>query len=537
MSEGQEMRDAVIIGAGVTGIYMLHRLLGMGLDATIVEAAARPGGTWNKNRYPGCRFDSESYSYGYTFSKEIFSEWKWSEHYAAQPETLRYIDFVVDKLNIREHMQFNSTVKAARFDEKNSCWHIEIEDGRTISARYLCTAVGLLSAPTLPSVDGIDQFRGQSFHTYNWPEEEVELKGKKVAVIGTGATGVQIISEIAGKVDQLTVFQRRPNWCAPLHNSPVSDKDHEEYIADFDNIVETIRASPSGFVHVPVMQTSSDVPEEERYAFWEELYAAPGFGIWVGNYIDVNRDPEANKEFSEFIAKKTRERLDDPEVADILIPKDHGFGSRRVPLETKYFEQYNRDNVQLVDLSKAPIERVTTKGIKTTEKEYEFDLIIYATGFDAITGSFDRMEIIGRDGVKLADKWQDGPKTFLGLQVPEFPNLFTIAGPQSASHGSNFPPAIVSIVDWSCGLIQYMRDHGYTTSEPTNEAHQRWEKDVRDSYETTLIPTAKSWFTGFNSNVKGHDKMRYMVYLRGAVNYRQALDEVSSSDYRGFELN
>ncbi|MDP6978987.1 MAG: NAD(P)/FAD-dependent oxidoreductase [Myxococcota bacterium] len=534
--EQQETHDAIIIGAGVTGIFMLHKLLGMGMDVTVVEAAARLGGTWNKNRYPGCRFDSESYSYGYTFSKEIFEEWKWSEHFAGQPETLRYLEFVVDKLGLIDHMQFGCTVKTATYDEEGRCWHVELEGGRTLSARYLCTAIGLLSAPTLPRIDGMGDFEGESFHTYDWPEEEVVLAGKRVAVIGTGATGVQIISEIADKVDQLTVFQRRPNWCAPLHNSPVDDQTHEDFKSRFDEWVELIQASPSGFAHQPIIRRTKDVPKEERYAFWEELYASPGFGIWVGNYFDATLDPEANAEFSEFIARKTRERIDDPEVADILIPKDHGFGTRRVPLETRYYEQYNRDNVRLVDVSKSPIECITAKGIKTAEEEHEFDLIIYATGFDAITGAFDRMEIIGRDGEKLADKWMDGPQTYMGIQVPGFPNLLTLAGPQSASHGSNFPPAIEAVCGWACGLIEYMRDNGYETCEPTNAAHEEWEKSVREAYGNTLIPTAKSWFTGYNSNIEGHDKMRYLVYLRGAVNFRSELVDVSSNGYRGFDI-
>ncbi len=533
----KEMHDIVIIGAGVTGIYMLHKALEMGMNATIVEAATRPGGTWNKNRYPGCRFDSESYSYGYTFSKEIFDGWKWSEHYAGQPETLRYLNYVIDKLDIRDHMQFNCKVNTARYDEETLLWQVELENGRTLTARYLCTAIGLLSAPTLPRIDGIDDFKGESFHTYDWPEEEVVLKGKKVAVIGTGATGVQIISEIADKVDQLTVFQRRPNWCAPLHNSPVDDQTHEDFKTNFDDYIEMIQSSPSGFAHIPVMEKSTDVPEDERYAFWEKLYASPGFGIWVGNYYNVNLDLEANAEFSEFVAKKTRERIDDPEVADILIPKDHGFGSRRVPLETNYYEQYNRDNVRLVDVSKNPIERITETGIKTADEEHEFDIIIYATGFDAITGAFDRFDIIGSNGEKLADKWIDGPKTYMGIQVPGFPNMFTLAGPQSASHGSNFPPAIQAVVGWACGLIEYLEENGKTVCVPTEEAHEKWEASVREAYEHTLIPTAKSWFTGYNSNLDGHDKLRYMIYLRGAVNFRSELVDVSSNGYRGFAIS
>ncbi|HEC03882.1 MAG TPA: NAD(P)/FAD-dependent oxidoreductase [Phycisphaerales bacterium] len=528
--------DAIIIGTGVTGIYMLHKLQEMGMDAIAVDAAERPGGTWNKNRYPGCRFDSESYSYGYSFSKEIFDEWKWSEHYAGQPETLRYLEFVIEKLGIRDHMQFNRVVTSATYDEAKNVWNVKFADGETLTSHYLCTAVGLLSAPTLPRIDGMEDFQGESFHTYFWPEEEVKLADKKVAVIGTGATGVQIISEICDKVGSLTVFQRRPNWCAPLNNSKVTDAQHEEYKAGREDWFERMSHSPSGFPHMPVGQKVTEVPREEREAFWEKLYGESGFGIWVGNYYDITIDEDSNAIFSEFIAKKTRERIDDPKIADILIPKDHGFGTRRVPLETNYYESYNRDNVHLVDASATPIECITKKGVKTTEKEYEFDLIIYATGFDAITGAFDRIEIVGRDGEKLADKWIDSPVTYLGIQVPGFPNMFTLAGPQSASHGSNFPPAIEAVCGWTCGLIEHIRENGYETVEATNEGHEVWEKDVRAAYGATLIPKAKSWFTGHNSNVDGHDKLRYLIYLRGAPAYRDTLVGVSSDGYRGFAM-
>ena len=385
MNQNIEHRDAIIIGAGVCGIYMLHKLLEMNLDVTVLEAGEGPGGTWYSNRYPGARFDSESYTYGYSFSKVILQEWDWSEHFAAQPETLMYLNFVVDKLSVRDHMLFCCKVTTTRYDEDDNLWYVHLEDGRCLSARYLCTAIGMLSAATLPNIEGVNDFQGESFHTYYWPHEPVSLAGKQVAVIGTGATGVQVIADIADKVGSLTVFQRRPNWCAPLHNRPITDEEQQRIKASYDEIFAQCMSTPNGFLHGPDRRDLKQVPEAERLAFWEELYASPGFGVWLGNFRDVLLDPEANAEFSEFVAGKIRQRVKDPAVADKLIPKDHGFGTRRVPLETHYYEAYNRDNVRLVDINETPIERITHTGIQTSAEHTEFDVIIYATGFDAIT--------------------------------------------------------------------------------------------------------------------------------------------------------
>lgn len=532
------MRDVIIIGAGVTGIYLLHRSLEQGLDATVLEASEGPGGTWYRNRYPGARFDSESYTYGYSFSKEIFEEWNWSEHFASQPETLRYLNFVVEKLGIRDHMQFGCTVKAARFDEEKNCWHVELEDGRVETGRYLCTAIGLLSAPTMPKIDGVDSFKGKSAHTYYWSDENLgDLKGKKVAVIGTGATGVQVISEIADKVGELTVFQRRPNWCAPLKNSPIDDETQTKLKANSDEMFATIHNTRSGFVHTHDSRSYHAVTADERLAHWEDLYASPGFGIWLSNFVEVMMLPKENAEFSNFIADKIRSRVKDPVIAEKLIPTDHGFGSRRVPLETFYYEAYNHDHVHLVDVNETPIEYITPKGIKTSDKEYDFDVIVYATGFDAITGAFDRMDITGTGGQKLADKWKEGPVTCYGVQVTGFPNLFTLAGPQSASVASNFPPAIEAVVGWVSGVISYLNDKDFSRIEARQKTEDDWTADIKKSYEGSLLASAKSWFTGYNSNVEGHDKLRHMIYLGGLPAYRKHLVEEAENDYQGFELS
>ena len=531
-----ESHEVIIIGAGVCGLYALHKMREMGLDVALLEAGGDLGGTWYWNRYPGARFDSESYSYGYSFDPEILEQWNWTEHFSPQPETLRYLNFVADKLSLRGDMQFNARVCAAVFDESAFVWRLTLEDGRELSCHLLLTAIGMLSAATLPQFKGMDNFQGESFHTYQWPQEPVDLAGKKVAVIGTGATGVQLIGEIADKVGELTVYQRRPNWCAPLHNAPIDADTMARIKASYEEIFALCERTPGGFMHEPDRRKLAEVSEEERLALWEELYAAPGFGIWLGNFRDVLIDPEANAEFSEFIAQKIRQRVDDPAVAELLIPKDHGFGSRRVPMETHYYEAFNRDNVTLLDVNKAPIERITAHGIQTADGERSYDLIVYATGFDAITGAFDRMDFTGVNGQKLAEKWRDGPLTYLGMGVSGFPNLLTLAGPQGASVSSNFPPNIEFSVNWAVGLIEYFRAHGYTRMEPTAASEAQWLQEVQAGYEGSLLSTAKSWFTGYNSNVPGHDKLRYLMYLSGSPRYRQRLEAVAQENYGGFSF-
>ena len=527
--------EAIIIGAGVAGIYQLYRLLELGVDVTVLEGGGDPGGTWYWNRYPGCRFDSESYTYGYSFSKELLQEWNWSERFSGQPENLRYLNYVVDKFDLRKHMQFNCKVEAARFDESANLWRLDVSDGRELTCRFFIPCLGLLSAPTTPRMEGMDRFEGRSFHTYYWPQDPVELIGKKVAVVGTGATGVQVIAEIADKVGELTVFQRRPNWCAPLNNGPISEEEMADIKSRYGEIFEKCSRTPGGFEHEPDRRGFYDVPREERLAMWERLYGEPGFGIWLQNFREIFTDEAANAEFSEFIAGKIRGRVEDPALAEKLIPKDHGFGVQRVPLETRYYEAYNRDNVHLVDLQETPIDQITPSGIRTTDREYDFDIIVYATGFDAITGSYDRIDIQGIDGRKLRDKWVDGPVTFLGMQVSGFPNMITIAGPQSGSASTNYPRGIEVSVDWATELLEYMWKNSYTRMDATPEAEQEWSEHVAAMYSTMLMRKAKSWFTGYNSNVEGHEygKVRHLVYNGGAPKFRKKIKAVAEQGYQG----
>jgi cation diffusion facilitator CzcD-associated flavoprotein CzcO len=531
--------EVIVVGAGVAGIYQIKRLVDLGIDATVLDSAPDLGGTWYWNRYPGCRFDSESYTYGYSFSRELLDEWHWKERFSGQPENLRYLNHVADKFDLRKHMQFNCAVEAAHFDEAADLWRLKLGDGRELTCRFVVLAVGLLSAPTLPRLPGLDDFKGRSFHTYYWPHEPVEIRGKKVAVIGTGATAIQIIGEIADKVGDLTVFQRRPNWSAPLHNSPISDAEMADIRARYDEIFAACARTPGGFEHEPDRRGFHEVSREERLALWDKLYEEPGFGIWLSNFREIFMDEAANAEFSAYIADRMRKRVSDPEVAETLIPRDHGFGVQRVPLETNYLEAYNRDNVHLVDISKTPIERITEKGLRTSVRDYEFDIIVYATGFDAITGAYDQIDIRGLGGEKLFDKWKDGPSTFLGMLTHGFPNLLMPTGPQGASATTNFPRGIETGVNWCTELMRYMWARGMSRADVTRAAEERWAAHVAKMYEIMLMRKAKGWFTGYNSNIDGHEagKVRYFVYNGGTPKYVGIINDVAAGGYQEIALS
>jgi cation diffusion facilitator CzcD-associated flavoprotein CzcO len=527
--------EAIVIGAGVAGIYQIKKLVDLGIKATVLEAAPDLGGTWYNNRYPGCRFDSESYTYGYSFSRELLDDWHWKERFSPQPENLRYLNHVADKFDLRRYMQFNCRVEAARYDEAANTWTLSLSDGRRLTAHYVILTTGLLSVPTLPRLAGMDRFKGRSFHTFYWPHEGIDLSDKKVAVIGTGATAIQVIAEIADKVGHLTVFQRRPNWAAPLGNSKISDAEMASIRKRYDEIFATCARTPGAFEHEPDRRGFWEVSREERVKLWDSLYDQPGFGIWLSNFREIFTDEAANAELSEYIADRIRRRVKDPAVAETLIPRDHGFGVQRVPLETRYYEAYNRDNVRLVDISKTPIECITETGLKTSAGGHEFDVIVYATGFDAITGAYDHIDINGLDGEKLADKWKDGPSTFLGMLVAGFPNLLLPSGPQSGSASTNYPRAIEIGVDWCTGLMEYMRMRGLDRVEATKEAEERWTRHVTEMYGMMLMRKAKSWFTGYNSNVPGHEagRIRYFVYNGGTPKFVATINKIAANDYEG----
>jgi cation diffusion facilitator CzcD-associated flavoprotein CzcO len=528
--------EVVIIGAGLSGMYQLHMLRKLGLDVHVFEAGDGVGGTWYWNRYPGARFDSESWTYGYSFDKDILQEWEWSEHFSAQPETLRYCNFVADKLDVRRDITFNARAKSAHWDEDANEWEVAFEDGRRTRSRYLITAIGPLSAPTMPVIPGVGDFEGEAYHTGLWPHHPVSFEDKRVAVIGTGATGVQTITEVAKTVGHLTVFQRTPNWCAPLVNGPITPEEQKEIKAHYDEIFERCRNSFGCFYHDADPRNALEVSKEEREAFYEKLYNSPGFGIWMGNFRDVLIDKAANDTITEFVRRKIRQRVKDPKLAEKLIPTNHGFGTRRVPLESGYYEVYNQDNVELVDLRETPIERITKSGIRTADREFEFDMIIFATGFDAITGAFDRIDIRGTGGQKLKDKWADGPHTYLGLQVAGFPNMLTLVGPHNAATFCNIPRCIEQNVEWVTELMRYMHGKDLTRIEATQAAEDAWTQHVHEAASRLLAMQVDSWMTGINRNVEGRATRTFMAYAGGAPQYRKKCAEVAANGYEGFVL-
>jgi cation diffusion facilitator CzcD-associated flavoprotein CzcO len=526
--------DVIIIGAGMSGLYQLYRARALGLKVRVFETGTEVGGTWYWNRYPGARFDSESYSYGYSFSKELLDEWEWSEHFAGQPETLRYCKYVADKFDLRRDIQFRSRVTAAVYDEATRSWTVTLENEQRFRTRFLVTAIGPLSTPTLPRIEGRDDFKGQSFHTARWPKEKVDLAGKRVAVIGTGATGVQTIQTIASEVGHLTVFQRTPNWCAPLHNGKIDAETQKRIKAGYPEMFARCQETFACFIHTPDPRGAFEVTDEEREAFYEKLYAERGFGIWQGNFKDILTDRAANKTISDFVARKIRERVKDQKVADKLIPKNHGFGTRRLPLETFYYEVYNRDNVELIDIKDTPIERITPKGIKTSEKEHEFDIIIFATGFDAITGAFDKIDLRGVGGVRLRDKWKHGPETYLGLMVEGFPNMMMLMGPHTAL--GNIPRSIEYSVDWVTGLIRFAHAKGLTRLEATAGGVESWTDHVKALGAGLLSNEVDSWMTGINRNVEGKSTRIVARYSGSAPAYRAKCDEVAARGYDELKL-
>jgi cation diffusion facilitator CzcD-associated flavoprotein CzcO len=526
--------DAIIVGAGMSGLYQLYRLRELGMKVRVFEAATGVGGTWYWNRYPGARFDSESYSYGYSFSKDLLEEWEWSEHFAGQPETLRYLNYVADKFDLRRDIQFESRVTAALYAEETRSWSVTLEDGSQFVARFLITAIGPLSTPTLPRIEGRDSFEGKSFHTARWPKQPVDFVGQRVAVIGTGATGVQTIQTIAKDVGHLTVFQRTPNWCAPLHNGRIDAETQKRIKAGYPEMFARCQETFACFIHTPDPRGAFEVSDEEREAFYEKLYGERGFGIWQGNFRDILIDRKANATISDFVARKIRERVKDPKVAEKLIPRNHGFGTRRLPLETFYYEVYNQDNVELVDLGETPIERITPEGIKTTARAYQFDIIIFATGFDAITGAFDKIDFRGTGGGRLKDKWKSGPETYLGLMVDGFPNMMMLMGPHTAL--GNIPRSIEYSVDWVTGLIGFARRSGLTRLEATTAGVEAWTEHVKALGAGLLSNEVDSWMTGINRNVEGKEKRIVARYSGSAPAYRARCDEVAARGYSELKL-
>jgi len=522
--------DVLVVGAGITGIYQLYRAREAGFSAVLLEAGHGVGGTWYWNRYPGARFDSESYTYAYLFSKELFDDWEWQEHFAEQPEIERYLNHVVDRFDLRRHIDFGATVSSAVYDESSGQWAVSTDEGKDYRTRFFVAATGVLSVPHFPDVPGRREFRGESYHTGMWPSSPVDFSGKRVAVIGTGSSGVQVIPAIAGEVSALTVYQRSANWCTPLNNRPITSEEQAQLRADFEAIRETLNTSQSGFLHPIHDRKTFDDESEARTAFFEKMWQSPGFSKLTSNYLDLTLNKEANAQWCAFIAEKVRGIVTDPEVADRLIPHDHLYAEKRPPFVTDYYEVYNNPNVSLVDLKATPIVRVTERGIETTEGEQEFDIIVWGTGFDFGTGALRRIGIRGRDGVALNDDWADGPKTFLGLQSTGFPNLFFPGGPHAAA--GNNPRYNGDQVDFVTNTLIYLRDHGYDTIEVSREAEARWTEMVNSG--AAFSPFGESSYY-FGANIPGKPH-RYLLNSGGRPKLFKEFARVRDNDYEAFSL-
>ncbi len=530
-----ETFDAIVVGAGFSGLYMLHQLRKLGLRSRVFEAGSDVGGTWYWNRYPGARCDSESIYYMFSdhVSEELLQEWSWSERYAAQPEILRYLQFVADRLDLRRDIQFNTRVIAATYDEANNQWLISTDNGNQARASFLITAVGCLSAPNLPKFKGLESFKGTWYHTGNWPHDPVSFSGQRVAVVGTGATGVQVVPEVAREAAYVYVFQRTPNYNIPARNRPLDAEYIQQIKSQYREIWHKARISGFGLPYDAVNRSALSVSPEEREQIYWAAWNKGGFYLGIETFSDLLVNKEANETASEFIRARIRELVYDPKVAELLIPRDHHFFTKRPPLEHGYYEAFNRDNVTLIDVRSTPIEEITPQGIRTSDTEYEADAIIFATGFDAMTGSLFKMNISGRDGITLNDKWADGPRTYLGLATHGFPNMFMITGPQSPSVLTNMTVAIEQHVEWITDCINYLRSHGVRMIEAQAEAEEAWVNHATQVAEATLLVNTPSWWVG--ANIPGKPRLLY-PYVGGLGFYKQQCDEVAANGYRGFAL-
>ena len=529
-----QVYDAIVVGAGFSGLYQLHKLRDdLGLKVRVLEKGEGIGGTWYWNRYPGARCDSESYYYCYSFNKEIEQEWEWTERYPEHPEIRRYLDFVADRLDLRRDIQLGAEVTGASFDGTRNRWRIDTAGGERFEAPFLVTAVGCLSSANVPDIEGLETFEGRWYHTGAWPHDGVDFAGKRVGQVGTGSTGIQAAPVIAAEAAHLTVFQRTANYSVPARNRPMSRDEVREIKASYPEIWAKARRGTNGHPFDVSTRSALSVSDEERRAIYEKAWERGGLRFRA-SFGDVLASQAANDTASDFLRRKIGEVVKDPEVAERLTPRDHGFATKRPPIDTDYFETFNRDNVLLVDLKKEPIVAVTERGIRTTARDYELDIIVFATGFDALTGPLLSLNIAGEGGIRLRQAWAEGPRTYLGLQTPGFPNLFTITGPGSPSVLCNMPLAIEQHVDWITDTIRHMRENGLQRIEAKPEAAETWVESVNEAANATLLPMASSsWYLG--ANVPGKPRV-FMPYAGGLARYAEICDDVSRDGYRGFAL-
>src|ERR1700761_3053841 len=527
--------DAVVIGAGFSGMHMLKSLRDkLGLKVRVYEEGETVGGTWYWNRYPGARCDSDAYIYCFTWDKQLLQDWQWTERYPEQPEILRYLEHVAKRHDLKRDMQFNTRVTGGEFDQANNLWTVHTDTGETVTTRFLIAAVGSLSTTNLPQFNGLETFKGKWYHTSRFPHTGVDFTAKRVAVVGTGATAVQAIPEIAQQAKHLTVFQRTANYCVPARNGKVDPDAVKARKADYDGVVKRIRESFFGQEHYFIPKSVLETTPEEREKEFDKRWDAGGFAFWLANYQDMFFSQEANDVIADYLKRKIRSIVNDPATAEKLTPKTYPYGTKRQPLDTNYFETFNKKNVELVDATAdGPIEQITPNGIRAGGKEYPLDIIVIATGFDALTGPLKKLGIKGRGGRALAQEWEDGPQTYLGLAIAGYPNLFTITGPQSPSVLSNMPVSIEQHVEWIAECIAHMRRNKLATIEATAQAQDAWGTHVAEVVNSTLMPGANSWYMG--ANIAGKAR-RFLPYLgpEGVGGYRRKCAEVAEKGYEGF---
>ncbi|MCG7435825.1 NAD(P)/FAD-dependent oxidoreductase [Lysinibacillus fusiformis] len=525
--------DAVILGAGFAGLYMLHQLKSKGFSTIVYETGDGVGGVWYWNRYPGARCDIESIYYNYTFSKELYEEWTWTSRFPEQEEILRYLNYVADRLKLRSNIQFNTRVKAAHFDEEQHKWLVHLNDGHQVLAKYFITGIGCLSAANVPKFQGLDQFSGKWYHTGHWPHEKVDFTGKRVGIIGTGSSGIQAIPVIAKEAKHLTVFQRTPQYTIPARNHLYDEDFIRETKGNFENLKHAMRNSVSGTPFAYNYPSAIEDSDHHRQEVFEEAWAQGGFAF-ASTYKDLLTNEQSNEKAAAFIRSKIRETVQDPTVAEKLCPK-YMYGTKRQVLDSDYFETYNRDNVLLVDVKESPILEITETGVQTASDHFELDIIIFATGYDGMTGPLFKIDIRGRNGVTLRDKWENGAsvQTYLGLATASFPNLFMITGPESPSVLVNMPIAIEQHVEWIAQCVDYLREHDIDVMETNAEAEQAWSKYCREIANETLYVKGDSWYTG--ANIAGKPRS-FLIYLGGFDYYTKRCQEVAQNNYEGFQL-
>jgi cyclohexanone monooxygenase len=524
--------DVVIVGAGFAGMYILHRLRGLGVSARVFEAGSGVGGTWYWNRYPGARCDVESMQYSYSFSPELEREWQWSELFASQPEILRYANHVADRFDLRRDIQFDTRVTEARFDRATHRWDVGTDRGDRVSARHCVMATGCLSTARMPDFAGMERFTGKTYHTGHWPQEGVDFTGQRVGVIGTGSSAIQAVPVIAQRAAQLTVFQRTPNFSIPSRNGPMSEAYAQTWKADYPALREKARHMRTGILNNPNNVSALEVSDEERRRIYEERWASGGTNFMAA-FNDLIVSQQANDTAADFVRDRIRETVRNQAVAELLAPKNHPIGTKRICVDTDYYGTYNRDNVTLVDVRAKPITEITANGVRAGDVEYAFDSIVFATGFDAMTGALLKIDIEA-DGQALRDKWEAGPRTYLGLMTAGFPNMFMITGPGSPSVLSNMMVSIEQHVDWIADCVAYLRSHGLDCIEATPAAEDAWVAHGNEVANGTLYPLANSWYMGVN--IPGKPQV-FMPYIGGVGSYRQICDEIAAEGYRGFALS